>query len=151
MQCENTLDKVEVMKKIKTIDELFRLKTFDERFKYLEIGGRIGIESFGYDRYLNQQLYKSPMWRKVRDQIILRDDGNDLGVEGYPIKGQIMIHHINPISVDDVLDGNPDIFNPDYLICCSLKTHNAIHYGNEEYLSSLKYIERRPNDTIPWR
>lgn len=131
--------------------DLIKLQTFDERFKYLEIGGHIGIESFGYDRYLNQQFYRSPEWKKIRDQIILRDNGNDLGLEGYPVYGKIVIHHINPISIEDVLNYNPDIFNPEYLISCSHQTHNAIHYGNEEYLNRFNVIERKPNDTIPWR
>ena len=139
------------MRKTKSYSELIKLKTFDERFKYLEIGGRIGIETFGYDRYLNQVFYKSPEWRRVRDQIIVRDNGNDLGVDGYLIKGNPVIHHINPITIDDVLDRNPDIFNPEYLISCSLQTHNAVHYGNEEYLNRFGIVERRPNDTIPWR
>lgn len=139
------------MKKIKSYSELIKLKTFEERFKYLEIGGRIGIETFGYDRYLNQVFYKSPEWRRIRDQIIVRDNGNDLGVEGYLIRGNPIIHHINPITIDDVLDRNSDIFNPEYLISCSLQTHNAVHYGNEEYLNRFGVAERKPNDTIPWR
>ena len=93
-------------------DELQRLKTFEERFKYLEIGGHIGIESFGFDRYLNQNFYHSQEWLLVRDKIILRDNGMDLGVDGYPVNGRIVIHHINPITIEDVLDRNPDIFNP---------------------------------------
>ena len=134
----------------KYYSDLIKLPTFDERFKYLEIGGHIGISSFGYDRYLNQILYHSPEWLKIRNEVIIRDNGNDLGVDGYPVQ-KITIHHMNPISVEDVLDRNPDIFNPEYLISCSHATHNAIHYGNEEYLNSLKVIERKPNDTIPWR
>ena len=132
-------------------DELKRLNTFEERFKYLEIGGHIGIESFGFDRYLNQNFYHSQEWLSVRDKIILRDNGMDLGVDGYPVNGRIVIHHINPITIDDVLDRNPDIFNPNYLISCSLATHNALHYGNKEYLNSFRVVERRPNDTTPWR
>lgn len=139
------------MKKNKTIDELFKCKTFEERFKYLEIGGHIGIESFGFDRYLNQTFYKSNEWKRARDKVIIRDNGMDLGVDGYPINGRIIIHHINPITIEDVLSRNPDIFNLDYLICCSHQTHNALHYGNEAYLDKFKVIERKPNDTIPWR
>lgn len=138
------------MKKIKSYRELASLTTFDERFKYLEIGGKIGIDSFGFDRYLNQNFYHSPQWLEVRNKIILRDNGFDLGVEGYPVN-RIIIHHINPITVEDVLENNPDIFNPNYLISCSHATHNAIHYGNESYLDKFKVIERKPNDTIPWR
>ena len=132
-------------------DEVRRLKTFEERFKYLEIGGHIGIESFGFDRYLNQNFYHSQEWLSVRDKIILRDNGMDLGVDGYPVNGRIVIHHINPITIEDVLDRNPDIFNPNYLIACSHATHNALHYGNEEYLNSFRVVERRPNDTTLWR
>lgn len=131
--------------------DLIALPTFEERFKYLEIGGHIGIDTFGFNRYLNQNLYHSPQWMQLRDQIILRDNGMDLGVDGYPINGKIMIHHINPITIEDVLDNNPDIFNPEYLICCSHQTHNAIHYGDEAYLSRFQIVERRPNDTTPWR
>lgn len=130
--------------------DLLKLKTFDERFKYLEIGGHIGIESFGYDRYLNQVFYQSQEWQRVRREVILRDNGMDLGIIGYPVN-KIVIHHMNPISVDDVLDLNPDIFNPEYLISCSHATHNALHYGNEDYLNRFKVVERKPNDTIPWR
>ena len=139
------------MRHDRTYTELSKLKTFDERFKYLLLHGKIGIESFGYDRYLNQIFYKSPQWKKLRDQIILRDDGSDLGLMDYPILGRVIIHHLNPISVDDVLDGNPDVFNPEYLICVSHKTHNAIHYGIDDYIKEYKIVERRPNDTIPWR
>ena len=139
------------MNKIKTYEELKALKTFEDRFKYLEIGGHIGIESFGFNRYLNQNFYKSYEWQKIREKVILRDNGMDLGVEGYPIENRIVIHHINPITIDDVLDRNPDIFNPDYLICCSHQTHNALHYGDEGYLGRFAIAERRPDDTTPWR
>lgn len=139
------------MRHDRTYTELSKLKTFDERFKYLLLKGKIGIETFGYDRYLNQVLYTSPQWKSLRDKIILRDDGQDLGLEGYPINGKVIIHHLNPITVDDVLDESPDVFNPEYLVCVSHKTHNALHYGYETYPDSLKVVERRPNDTIPWR
>lgn len=139
------------MNKIKSYSELKQLSSFVERFKYLEMRGRIGIESFGFDRYLNQTFYKSNEWKKIRDKVILRDNGMDLGVEGYPINGRIIIHHINLITVEDVLNRNPDIFNLDYLICCSHQTHNAIHYGNDDYVNRYKVVERKSNDTIPWR
>lgn len=135
----------------RTYTELSRLTTFEERFNYLLLKGKVGIETFGYDRYLNQILYTSPDWKKLRDKIIIRDNGQDLGLEGYPIYGRVIIHHINPITIDDVLDYSPDVFNPEYLICTSHKTHNAIHYGVEDYVRSLEVVERRPNDTIPWR
>lgn len=139
------------MNKIKTYSELIKLNTFEERFKYLEIGGHIGIESFGFNRYLNQNFYRSQEWQRLRDRIILRDNGQDLGVDGYPINGKIMIHHINPITIEDVLDRNPDIFNPEYLICVSHQTHNAIHYGDDSYTNRYSVVERKPNDTTPWR
>ena len=139
------------MRHDRTYTELSKLKTFDERFSYLMLKGKIGIETFGYDRYLNQVLYNSPQWKKLRDKIIIRDDGMDLGLDGYPIMGKAIIHHLNPITVDDVLDESPDVFNPEYLICVSHKTHNALHYGYEDYPDSMKITERRPNDTIPWR
>ena len=139
------------MVKTRTYTELSKLKTFDERFTYLMLKGRVGIETFGYDRYLNQMLYTCPEWKKLRDQIILRDNGSDLGLEDYPIYGKVIIHHLNPITVDDVLDYSPDVFNPEYLICTSHKTHNAIHYGYEDYSRSMQIVERKPNDTIPWR
>lgn len=135
----------------RTYTELSKLKTFDERFNYLLLKGRVGIETFGYDRYLNQILYNSPEWKKLRDMVIIRDNGQDLGLEGYPIYGRVIIHHINPITIDDVLNYSPDVFNPEYLICSAHKTHNAIHYGVEDYVKSLEVVERKPNDTIPWR
>lgn len=139
------------MRTTKCYSELQNLKTYDERFRYLQIGGHIGIESFGYDRYLNQAFYKSPDWKRIRDKVIIRDNGCDLSMEGYPIQGRVIIHHMNAITIDDVLDLNPNIFNPEYLICVSHQTHNALHYGDETYPDRFKVIERRPNDTIPWK
>lgn len=136
---------------LRTYTELSTLQTFDERFDYLKLNSKIGIATFGYDRYLNQIFYTSPEWKKLRDEILIRDNGNDLGLEGYPIYGKAVIHHINPITLDDVLDHSPDVFNPEYLICVSHKTHNAIHYGNDDYKRTMNVVERRPNDTIPWR
>lgn len=144
-------EKIFQMKKIKCYSELKNFKTYDERFKYLQIGGRIGIESFGYDRYLNQAFYRCPDWKDIRNQVIIRDNGCDLGLDGYPISGRVIIHHMNVITIDDVLNYNSDIFNPEYLICVSHQTHNAIHYGDETYPDKFKVIERRPNDTIPWK
>ena len=134
-----------------TYTELSKLKTYKERFDYLMLKGKVGIETFGYDRYLNQILYTSPDWKRLRDKIILRDNGCDLGLEGYPIYGRVIIHHINPLTVDDVINYSLDVFNPEYLVCTSHKTHNAIHYGVEDYTRSIEVVERKPNDTIPWR
>lgn len=130
--------------------ELSRLKTFDERFEYLKIGRLVGESTFGFERYLNQTLYNSSKWRRLRNQIIIRDNGFDLGVEGYEIHGIIIVHHMNPISVDDLKDFSDDIFNPEYLICVSLTTHNAIHYGDKSLIPQ-EPVERRPGDTCPWR
>lgn len=135
---------------MRTYSELSKLKTFKERFEYLKLDGLIGEETFGWDRCLNQVFYKSPEWRSTRDKIIVRDNGRDLGVEGYDIFGKIIIHHMNPMSLGDIANRNPDIFNPEYLICVSHETHNAIHYGDANQLN-LGPIERTVNDTCPWR
>ena len=141
---------MEAIQTMRTYSELSRLKTFKERFEYLKLDGLIGEETFGWDRYLNQVFYKSPEWRSTRDKIIVRDNGRDLGVEGYDIFGKIIIHHMNPMSLSDIANRNPDIFNPEYLICVSHETHNAIHYGDTNQLN-LGPIERTANDTCPWR
>lgn len=136
----------------KNYNSLKKMKTFDERFKYLKIdGATIGQSTFGYDRYINQNFYKSREWKKVRDKVIIRDNGNDLGVEGEPISGTIIVHHINPVTLEDLEEGRPIVYDLDNLISCSRKTHNAIHYGDNEYPEDIKEIERRPNDNFPWR
>lgn len=134
----------------KCYSELKRLETFEERFEYLKTSGVVGQSTFGYDRYLNQVLYKSAKWRKVRNQVIIRDNGCDLGMEDYPIFDKVIVHHMNPITIEDVEDDNEDIYNPDYLICVSELTHNAIHYGNSNTLPKLP-TERTPGDTCPWK
>lgn len=134
---------------IRSYSELCKLNSFIERFRYLKLDGEIGKETFGFDRYLNQTLYKSAEWKRLRNKIIIRDNGCDLGVSGYDIFNHIIIHHINPISIEDVNYRRDDIFDPENLICCSLKTHNAIHYGDELQLSRGP-IERRPGDTKLW-
>ena len=139
------------MMKMKTYKELMRLSTFEERFEYLNLAGRVGIETFGYDRYLNQMFYGSDEWRSLRDEIIVRDNGCDLSVDGYTIHGKIYIHHMNPITKDDILQHSDSLVNPDYLICVSFATHNAIHYGNDNFVTRNQVIERRRNDTCPWR
>lgn len=135
---------------IKTYSELVKLDSFEERYSYLRIGGTVGRETFGYDRYLNQILYTSDEWRSLRREIIIRDNGCDLGVDGFEIHGKILIHHINPITVDDVLRRAAKVFDPENLISTTLNTHNAIHYGDESLLLLLP-IERTKNDTCPWR
>ena len=137
--------------KIRTYSELMELKTFEERFRYLKLDdGRIGEDTFGYDRYLNQMFYRSPEWKKLRDELIVRDNGCDLGVEGYDIWGRVIIHHMNPISKDDILSRSDMLMNPEFLICTTHNTHNAIHYGDESKLI-IAPIERTKNDTCPWK
>jgi len=135
---------------MRTYSELITIPTFIERFRYLKIGGKVAEETFGFERYLNQKFYRSSEWKHVRDEIIVRDVGCDLGIEDRPISGRIVIHHLNPITSKDIKSKLDDILNPDYLICCSYDTHQAIHYGNEDLLIS-EPIERRPFDTCPWR
>lgn len=135
---------------IRTYSELITLPTFEERFKYLQLNGAVGKETFGFDRYINQKFYRSAEWRRIRDKVIVRDNGCDLGVDGYDIHGQILIHHMNPISVEDICDVSQYLLNPEFLISTTQLTHNAIHYGNEDLLVKAP-VERRRNDTCPWR
>ena len=137
---------------IRTYSELITLPTFEERFQYLRLDGRIGEQTFGFDRYLNQLFYKDPEWLSVRDKVIIRDLGCDLGIEEYEIdKGQrILIHHMNPITKEDITRRSRFLLDPEYLICTSHRTHTAIHYGDESLLPS-KLIVRTKNDTCPWR
>lgn len=135
---------------MRTYSELIQLETFEERFDYLRLGDRIGKETFGFDRYLNQIFYSSPEWKAIRNEVIVRDNGCDMALEGYEIYDHILIHHMNPISVEDIRDRNDDILNIDYLVCVSHNTHNAIHYGNDIF-KALQYKERKPNDTCPWK
>ena len=143
------LDKVKQMS-IRTYSELITLPTFRERYEYLKLNGRVGEETFGFDRYLNQAFYKSEEWRAVRDYVIVRDNGCDLGMEGHEIFGKILIHHMNPISKRDILDRSDLLLNPEYLICTIKNTHDAIHFGDENLLI-VAPIERRKNDTCPWK
>lgn len=135
---------------IRTYSELKRLKTFEERYEYLRLKGVVGKDTFGFDRYLNQDFYKSPEWKAVRDFVIVRDNGCDLGVEGYEIHGKILIHHMNPILPEDIINHTDFLLNPEYLISTILSTHNAIHYGDKSKLITAP-IERTKNDTCPWR
>ena len=135
---------------IRTYSELILLPTFEERFKYLQLNGRVGDDTFGFDRYINQNFYKSADWKRIRDQIIIRDNGCDLALEGYEIYGRILIHHMNPITVKDVELSTEYLMNPEYLICVTHDTHNAIHYGNEKLLMKGPVV-RTKNDTCPWK
>ena len=141
---------MKTMTTIRTYSELCQLSTFEDRFDYLRLNGSVGKDTFGFDRYLNQQFYRSSEWKRIRDRVILRDNGCDLGVEGYEIRGRILIHHINPISVEDIHTMSDLLMNPEYLICTSHRTHNAIHYGDESLIITTP-IERTQNDTCPWR
>lgn len=132
-----------------THSELILRDSFLARFRYAVIGGEIGIATFGSDRHLNQKFYASREWKSIRDQVIIRDAGCDLGVPGHEIHDRILVHHMNPIGVDDLKDFNPDVLNPDYLICVSTRTHNAIHFGDESQLPP-PIVERRPGDTTLW-
>lgn len=133
----------------KCYSEMIKLQTFMERFRYLKIGGSVGDTTFSGLRWMNQQFYKSQEWRNVRSYIVARDNGFDLGSKERPISGRIMIHHIVPLSPDSLTDSDQTILDPNYLISCSLATHNAIHFGDESLVSLP--VERTPGDTLPWR
>lgn len=139
-----------ILMRIKTYSELIALPTFEERFEYLQLKGIVGQETFGFDRYLNQILYNSKEWKHLRNEIIVRDNGCDLALEGFEIHGRILIHHINPITIDDVIKRREMVFDPENLICVAHNTHNAIHYGDKSLLITGP-IERRANDTCPWK
>lgn len=147
--CGLTVDMV-VLMNIRTYSELVLLQTFKERFEYLKLDGYVGEATFGSKRYLNQILYKTQRWLSLRDKIILRDEGCDLGVTGREIFGRILVHHIEPITIDDILNENSKVFDPDNLIVVSHITHEAIHYGSADLLMKDP-IERQANDTCPWR
>lgn len=135
--------------KIRTYSELSQIETFEERFKYLALRGGVGQETFGFDRYINQMFYSSAEWKSIRQKVILRDNGCDLGVYGYEIHDRVYVHHMNPMEPDDVFEGNLSILDPEFLITTTHTTHNAIHYGDERQLPR-KYVERRRGDTNLW-
>jgi hypothetical protein len=134
---------------IRSYSELRRFETFEERFKYLSLRGQVGRSTFGFDRYINQQFYTSSQWRHTRQQIIVRDQGCDLGIDGYEIHSRLVIHHMNPLTADEISDGDLSILDPEFLITTTHQTHNAIHYGDEKLLSR-PLVERRPGDTKLW-
>lgn len=135
----------------RTYSELITLPTFEERFKYLNLEGRVGADTFGFDRHLNQMVYqRDPRWKKARDIVIIRDNGCDLGMEGYEINSKIIVHHMNPVTLDDIMNDREWIFDPEFLICTSHNTHNAIHYGDERLVFTGITV-REPNDTCPWK
>lgn len=135
---------------IRTYNELMLLSTFEERFEYLKLSGRVGEETFGFDRWLNQKFYRSAEWKHLRDQVIIRDNGCDLGVEGREIYGKILIHHMNPITKKDILERTDLLLNPMYLISVTKQTHDAIHYSDDSILMKDPIVRSR-NDTCPWR
>lgn len=136
--------------KIRTYSELIMLPTFKERYEYLKLGGKVGEETFGFDRYLNQKFYKSKEWRDIRDYVIMRDNACDLGIEDREIHSRIIIHHMNPITKYDIVNQTEFLTNPDYMICTLKRTHDAIHYGDDSILFD-DIVVRSKNDTCPWR
>ena len=135
---------------MRTYSELIKFQTFKERFDYLKLNGVVGNDTFGFDRWLNQRFYNSAEWKHIRDYVILRDSGCDLGLVGNDISGKILIHHMNPISIDDIENRSDILLNPEYLICVSHNTHNAIHYGDSDLLLKVP-LQRTKNDTCPWK
>lgn len=135
---------------LRSYSELSRLRTFDERFRYLLLAGSVGVETFGFDRYVNQRFYRSEEWKHVRNIVIARDNGCDLGIEGRDINGRVYVHHMNPMSLEQINDHMDLILDPEYLVCVTFATHNAIHYGDESYIT-LAPVERQPNDMCPWK
>lgn len=143
------LDTAQVKKMTRSYTEINKLGTFEERFDYLSLKGSVGESTFGFERHLNQKFYTSREWRLTRDAVISRDLGLDLGVPGFEIYTRILIHHMNPMTPEDIVHGNADILDPEYLITVTHRTHNAIHYGDRSLLA-LPFIERRPGDTLLW-
>ena len=149
MLCEIIVVKV-IQMSTRTYSELIKLSTFKDRFEYLKLNGKVGKETFGFDRIFNQKFYSSKEWKKIRDIVITRDNGCDLGIDDRMIYGQVFIHHMNPILLTDIQSRSDYLLNPDYLICTSFQTHNAIHYGDVNMVLN-EPIKRRKNDTCPWR
>lgn len=135
---------------MRTYSELIQLPTFKERYEYLRLGGLVGQDTFGFDRYLNQKFYHSPEWKRIRRDVIIRDEGRDLALEGYELRGEIIVHHMNPILPNDLVDVSEILINPEFLVCVSKRTHDAIHFGDASLLPQLPN-ERTPNDMCPWK
>lgn len=149
MLCEIMLGMV-IKMIIRSYSELMQIPTFIERYRYLKLRGKVGEDTFGFDRYINQMFYKSKEWRSIRDYVIVRDNGCDLGLDGYEIRGRILIHHMNPITQDDILNRSKFLLDPEYLITTTKNTHDAIHYSDESLLITDP-ICRVKNDTCPWK
>ena len=135
---------------MKKYSELILIPTFEERYRYLKMNGEVGVDTFGFERWLNQMFYRDPVWKRIREKVIIRDNACDLGISDRVIGGQVYVHHLNPITREDIVDRNPILLDLENLICCSLTTHNAIHYGDETLLM-LPPKERTANDTCPWK
>lgn len=135
--------------KIRTYSEMVQLSSFESRYEYLRLTGQVGSTTFGFDRYLNQAFYTSPEWKRIRDVVIIRDEASDLGIADRGIFDKVFIHHMNPVTMKKLEDRDPSLFDPEFLICCSQATHNAIHYGDASLLVTLPK-ERTPGDTCPW-
>ena len=138
------------MTDIKSYSELIKLKSLEDRFDYLKLGGAVGAATFGFDRIFNQLFYRSEEWKSIRNKVIIRDGCCDLGLDDYEIIGSVYVHHMNPIRIDDIKYNTDILLNPEFLICTSFNTHNAVHYGDKSKLPK-PLIERQPNDTCPWR
>ena len=135
---------------MKTYSQLIQIPDFLDRYRYLKIGGGVGEETYGFERWLNQEFYHSDAWKSLRHKVIIRDNGNDLGCDGFQIGGRIIIHHINPITAADIRDGSPIVLDPENVVCTSHTTHEAIHFGSEQLLESYFPTVRRPGDTKLW-
>ncbi len=136
--------------KIRTYNEMILLPTFEERYEYLKLGGKVGEETFGFDRYFNQAFYKSKEWLHARQEAIIRDNGCDLAIQDRRIFDHIIVHHLNPITLSQIEEGGQELFDLRYLVCVSHNTHNAIHYGDDRLLVKSTITERKPGDTCPW-
>lgn len=152
MLCEDTMDRVILMRNIKTYSELSQFTTFKDRFNYLKLSGKVGEDTFGYDRIFNQMFYSSKEWKDIRNYVIVRDNGCDLGIDGYEIAAQrVIIHHLNPIEMSDIERRTDILLDPEYLITTTHTTHNAIHYGDENQILAPSPVIRTKNDTCPWK
>lgn len=135
---------------IRRYSEMIKFPTIEERFEYVKLGGAVGVETFGWDRYLNQQFYRSKEWKEFRNSMIIRDNGCDLALDGYEIQSNLFLHHLNPITVEDILHNSEVLLDPENVVCVSRRMHQAIHYGDEDMIPK-PLVERKPGDTIPWR
>ena len=149
MQCDLMPDKNWTTLMIRTYSDLIKHSSFEDRFEYLSLHGDVGRSTFGFDRYLNQRFYTSREWKQLRNHVIIRDEGRDLGVEGYEIEGRLLIHHMNPVSPNDIVDQSLTLLDPEFLITTTHRTHNAIHYGDRSLLPQ-PFIERQRGDTKLW-